>query len=87
MHQRKTEIDLGAEHIVIERRYRALGALNDLLIAITFLIGSFFFFFDKLMTDGTWLFVTGSLLLLLRPAITLLELVHVKRVYGRSSPH
>lgn len=37
------------------------------------------------MTGGTWLFVVGSLQLLLRPAITLAELVHVRRVYRSKS--
>jgi hypothetical protein len=81
----KAEIDFGSDHIIIARRYRALGALNDLFIAIWFLTGSVLFFFDSLMTGGTWLFVVGSLQLLLRPAITLAELIHVKRVY-RSRP-
>jgi len=81
----KAEIDFGSDHIIIERRYRALGALNDLFIAIWFLTGSILFFFDSLMTGGTWLFVVGSLQLLLRPAITLAELVHVRRVYRSQS--
>jgi len=76
-------ISVGADHIVIERRYRALGAVNDLLIAVWFLTGSIFFFYDSLMTDGTWLFVAGSFQLLLRPVITLAELIHVKKAYGR----
>ncbi len=79
----KAVIHLGAEQIVIERRYRALGTINDALIAVWFLIGSIFFFYDSLMTDGTWLFVAGSLQLLLRPVITLAELIHVKRSYNR----
>ncbi len=76
----KAEITVGPDHIIIARRYRALGALNDLFIAVWFLTGSILFFFDSLMTGGTWLFVVGSLQLLLRPAITLAELVHVKRI-------
>ncbi|ORM73303.1 hypothetical protein HA48_10050 [Pantoea wallisii] len=84
MQKRKAEIDVGADHIVIERRYRALGAVNDLLIAVWFLIGSIFFFYDSLMTGGTWLFVAGSLQLLLRPVITLTELIHVNRVQKRT---
>ncbi|MCU7368773.1 YrhK family protein [Pantoea stewartii] len=76
----KAEITVGSDHIIIARRYRALGALNDLFIAVWFLTGSILFFFDSLMTGGTWLFVVGSLQLLLRPAITLAELVHVKRI-------
>lgn len=81
----QTEIDFGSDHIIIERRYRALGAVNDLFIAIWFLTSSILFFFDSLMTGGTWLFVLGSLQLLLRPAITLAELIHVKRVYRSRS--
>ena len=81
MPNRHAEISIGADHIVIERRYRALGALNDLLIAIWFLVGSVFFFYDKLMTDGTGLFVAGSLQLLLRP---LCELIHVTRARKRN---
>ena len=84
MPNRHAEISIGADHIVIERRYRALGALNDLLIAIWFLVGSVFFFYDKLMTDGTGLFVAGSLQLLLRPSITLCELIHVTRARKRN---
>lgn len=83
MRKRKAEIDIGADHIIIERRYRALGALNDLLIAGWFLIGSICFFYDSLMTGGTWFFVAGSVQLLMRPVITLAELIHVRKVYGR----
>ena len=36
------DVDFGNDHIIIQRRYEALGAFNDLLIAIWFLIGSFF---------------------------------------------
>lgn len=86
MPNRDAEINIGADHIVIERRYRALGAFNDLLIAVWFLVGSIFFFYDKLMTDGTGLFVAGSLQLLLRPLITLCELIHVTRARKRSAP-
>jgi hypothetical protein len=28
------DLDIGSEHIVIQRRYEALGALNDPLIAV-----------------------------------------------------
>ncbi|WP_367143174.1 YrhK family protein [Pantoea stewartii] len=83
----KAEITVGSDHIIIARRYRALGALNDLFIAVWFLTGSILFFFDSLMTGGTWLFVVGSLQLLLRPAITLAELVHVKRIDQHPQKH
>jgi len=37
------------------------------------------------MTGGTWLFVVGSLQLLMRPAITLAELVHVRKISSRQT--
>lgn len=83
MYPHKTEIDLGSDRIVIEKRYRALSALNDLLIGIWFLAGSIMFFDDSLMTLGTGFFVVGSIELILRPVIKLTELIHVKRVNAR----
>ncbi|WP_428945510.1 YrhK family protein [Pantoea sp. FN060301] len=81
----KTKIDLGSDRIVIEKRYRALSALNDLLIGIWFLAGSILFFYDSLMTVGTWFFVAGSVELIFRPVIKLTELIHVKRFSSRDA--
>ncbi|WP_165723007.1 MULTISPECIES: YrhK family protein [unclassified Pseudoalteromonas] len=68
-------LDLGQEHITIQRRYEALGAFND------FLIGSFFFLNDSLIESGTWLFIAGSAQLLIKPVLKLISLVHVSRVF------
>ncbi|MFA9394129.1 MAG: YrhK family protein [Halodesulfovibrio sp.] len=76
----RVEIELGQKHIIIQRRYEAVGAFNDLLIAIWFLIGSFFFLSSSLVTDGTWLFIAGSAQLLIKPCIKLTSLIHVNRV-------
>ena len=82
---KKLDVDIGKDHIVIQRRYDALGAVNDLLIAIWFLIGSSFFLKESLTTDGTWLFILGSAQLLIKPLIKLISLIHVGRVYNRSN--
>ncbi|MEP0073087.1 MAG: YrhK family protein [Marinomonas sp.] len=74
------DLDIGREHIVIQRRYEALGALNDLLIAVWFLIGSFFFLNDSLVESGTWLFIVGSAQLIIKPLIKLTSLIHVGKV-------
>ena len=73
-------LDIGQDHIVIQRRYEALGALNDLLIAVWFLIGSFFFLNDSLVESGTWLFIVGSAQLIIKPLIKLMSLIHVSKV-------
>lgn len=75
------EFDLGREHIVVQRRYEALGAVNDFLIAVWFFVGSFFFLTESLVQSGTWLFIVGSAQLLIRPLLRLASLVHVKRVF------
>ncbi|MDG6882721.1 Uncharacterised protein [Phocoenobacter uteri] len=74
-------LDLTHKHVIIQRRYEILGAINDLFIAIWFLIGSFFFLSDALVTDGTWLFIVGSAQLLIKPTLKLVSLLHVKKVY------
>lgn len=76
------ELDLGREHIIVQRRYEAVGAINDLLIAVWFLIGSFFFLSNSLVERGTWLFIVGSIQLLIKPLLKLASLIHVKYVYN-----
>jgi len=78
---RKLELNLGREHIVVQRRYEAVGAINDLLIAVWFLIGSFFFLSNSLVERGTWLFIVGSAQLLIKPVLKLASLIHVSHVY------
>ncbi|MGB2079599.1 MAG: YrhK family protein [Vibrio sp.] len=73
------DIDIGKNRIKVYRRYEALGALNDLLIAIWFLIGSFLFLNQTLMESGTWLFIVGSAQFLIKPVIKLARLVHLNR--------
>ncbi|CAM2783102.1 YrhK family protein [Vibrio mytili] len=74
------DVDIGKKHIVVQRRYEALGAFNDLLIAIWFLIGSFFFLNDSLIESGTWLFIVGSAQLIIKPLLKLSSLIHVGRL-------
>ncbi|MDP5253440.1 MULTISPECIES: YrhK family protein [unclassified Vibrio] len=79
----RLEFDLGHEHFIIQQRYSFFSSVNDLLIAIWFLIGSFFFLSDQLVTSGTWLFIVGSAQLLIKPMINLAGLVHVRRIRER----
>ncbi len=75
------DLDIGNRHIVLQRRYEAIGAINDLFIAIWFLIGSIFFLYDSLMQNGTWLFIIGSAQFLIKPLIKLASLIHVSQIY------
>ena len=80
---RKLDLKIGHEHLIIQHRYEALGACNDLLIAVWFLIGSFFFLSNALVQDGTWLFIVGSAQLLAKPILKLVGLIHVRRYINR----
>lgn len=73
---------VGHEELVIRRRYETLSIANDVLIALAFTVGSVFFFSESTMTAGTWLFLAGSLLLMVRPTLRLMRRVHLVRVGG-----
>ncbi|MEC0284485.1 YrhK family protein [Terribacillus saccharophilus] len=72
-------IRVGEYGIFFKRPYQIMYMLNDFLIGIIFLIGSFFFLYESLKTAGCWLFAVGSLLLLIRPTIRLVHDIHYKR--------
>jgi YrhK-like protein len=74
---------IGHEEVVVRQRYEVASIVNDLLIAVWFTIGSILFFDEATVRAGTWLFLTGSVQLAVRPAIRLARRVHVQRVRGR----
>lgn len=77
---RPLTITVGHEEIVIRRRYELLSILNDLLIAVWFIVGSVLFFWASTSTVGVWFFLIGSIQLMLRPLIRLTRRVHLKRI-------
>lgn len=79
----RTVFSVAGEHLAIKHRYEALGALNDFFIALWFLVGSMFFLDNTLVIDGTWLFIVGSAQLMLKPAIKLAGLIHVRNIYRK----
>ena len=74
---------VGREELVIRRRYEVVSIVNDILVAIWFLVGSILFFSPATTYAGTWLFVAGSVELLIRPLIRLARRVHLQRVPDR----
>lgn len=79
-------IRIGHDELVIRQRYQVLSIVNDVLIGIWFLIGSFMFFSDELVTTGTWLFVIGSVEMLIRPIIRLIRHMHLQKIAGPNTP-
>jgi hypothetical protein len=76
------KIDIGHQELVIRRRYEALSIGNDVLIALWFLVGSILFFWESTATTATWCFLLGSIEFLVRPAIRLSRLFHIRRIRG-----
>lgn len=63
--------------------YKALYQLNDVVLGIIFLIGSFLFFSDSTVTLGTILFVIGSVQMTVRPLIALSHDLHLAHKYKK----
>lgn len=72
---------LGHEELVIHQRYEVLSIVNDFMLGVWFTVGSFCFFFEGTpKTIGVWLFVIGSVQLLIRPMIRLHRYIYFKRL-------
>lgn len=82
---RPLTLHIGHEELVIRGRYEVLSIINDILIAVWFTIGSVLFFFTSTTVVGTWLFLIGSIQLLIRPVIRLTRRIHLVRVGARSA--
>lgn len=77
------EINLGEYELFFKQRYTILSYTNDILLGLWFLIGSVFFFWESTKTAGVWLFVLGSIQLIIRPIIRIVHRIHLKR-YNKS---
>lgn len=80
--QHTLHLDLGHDELVIRRRYETLSIVNDVLLGLEFLVGSFLFMSDSTATAGTWLFIVGSVQMLIRPTIRLVRRIHLTRRNG-----
>ena len=75
-------LTIGREELIIHRRYETISIINDVCIALFFLVGSIFFFYKSLNYAGIWLFTIGSAQFLVRPMIRLARNLHLKRLPG-----
>ncbi|MUK02225.1 hypothetical protein GM708_09990 [Vibrio cholerae] len=74
------DVPLGRRELVLHHRYEVLSIVNDILIALWFIVGSILFFQESTTTTGTWLFLIGSIELLIRPVIRLSRNVHIRTI-------
>lgn len=73
-------VRIGREELVVRQRYEVLSIINDILIALWFIVGSVLFFFEDWVVPGTWCFLFGSVELLVRPVIRLSRQLHLRRI-------
>ncbi|MHA7282514.1 YrhK family protein [Arthrobacter sp. TMS2-4] len=78
------DLDFGNTELVLHNRYETLSIVNDVLIALWFIAGSILFFNESTTTAGTWLFLAGSIELLIRPVIRLSRNIHITSVSRRT---
>nr|WP_187361657.1 YrhK family protein [Phytoactinopolyspora mesophila] len=79
-------IRIGHDELVIRQRYEAASIVNDILIAVWFIVGSIMFFSEAWTTVGTWCFLAGSIELLIRPLIRLSRQIHLRRIGAAHPP-
>lgn len=79
-------ITIGHEELIIRQRYETLSIVNDIFIGVLFVIGSALFFSPSTSYAATWLFVIGSVMMLVRPTIRLSRRVHLQRLRGGDDP-
>lgn len=75
-------VEFGEHELIIRQRYEVISIVNDILIGLWFVVGSILFFFDSLVYAGTWLFVIGSVEMLVRPTIRLTRRIHLGRMHS-----
>lgn len=85
MSEDSIRLHIGHEEIVLRRRYELLSIANDIAIAVFFIVGSILFFQESTAYAGTWLFLIGSIELLIRPMIRLARRIHIQRIGGPGS--
>ncbi|MBA0052206.1 hypothetical protein E0L36_15230 [Streptomyces sp. AJS327] len=79
-HDEALTLRVGREELVLRQRYEVVSVVNDLLIAVWFLVGSLLFLAPHGTRAGTWFFVAGSLELMVRPVIRFSRQVHLRRL-------
>ncbi|PVB63798.1 YrhK family protein [Labrenzia sp. 011] len=60
------------DHAELVRRFELYRTLIEFMAALAFIVGSVFFFYERLIYAGTWLFLIGSVFFAVRPGIRLL---------------
>ncbi len=85
---KSSEIEFSSKHheLIIRNRYKFYYNVNDVLIAVWFIIGSILFFWKETETIATWFFLIGSIELLIRPLMRISKEIHLENIRSQH-PH
>lgn len=72
-------VNFQQRRVVIQERYEWLHIVNDLMLGLWFIVGSFMFFSDKWTYWGTWLFVAGSAQMMIGPLLRIAHKIHMRK--------
>ena len=67
-------------HAEVAGRYETVYTMVDFAAAVSFVIGSAFFFHDSLTLAADWLFLAGSFLFAVRPSVAVAQQIHLSRL-------
>lgn len=69
MYKGVNKSELSPKQWMLHARYELALTVIELLGAVFFIVGSFFFLSEATMQAGTWLFIIGSFFFALRPMV------------------
>ncbi|MCT2344634.1 YrhK family protein [Niallia taxi] len=73
-------ISFGSLAIILKDKYQLVYTINDILIGLLFLLGTIFNMLLEWKVLGAVMYICGSVLLLIRPAIRICRLLGVRRL-------
>lgn len=76
------EIKMGRHNLFFKKGYDLSYTINDLLLGLWFLVGSIFFLYESLKDWGVYLFILGSVQMLIRPTIRLIHRFQLRKHYS-----
>ncbi|WP_370224446.1 YrhK family protein [Cytobacillus sp.] len=68
--------------MIIEKRYRVVSFINDLLLGVLYFIGSILFLTDVSQAVSISFFLAGSIMMIIRAGLNILKDLHINKITG-----
>lgn len=80
--QEDVHIEIGDYEMIIEKRYRVVSFINDLLLGVLYFIGSILFLTNVSQAVSISFFLAGSIMMIIRAGLNILKDLHVNKITG-----